>query len=93
MFGIHSRHNYRECVTGARDRVADRFYDNFIVTDLDIKGCEETYSPSLKFSAPNMLGNPFYGAHLKTNGRWHQILNPVSYTKLPRVFEPLYRCR
>ena len=29
----------------------------------------ETYSPSLKFSAGNMLGNPFYGAHLKTNGR------------------------
>ena len=58
--------------------VADRFYDNFIVTDnVDIKGCE-TYSPSLKFSAPNMLGNPFYGAHLKTNVRWHQILNPVS---------------
>ena len=29
----------------------------------------ETYSPSLKFSAGNMLGNPFYGAHLKTNVR------------------------
>ena len=43
----------------------------------------ETYSPSLKFSAPNMLGNPFYGAHLKTNGRWHQILNPVSSDTAP----------